>query len=66
MEEKTNNFAGLEPIKKQFMRFAKTAILNEKRKRLGYEVEKNKSSIHFVFQGNPGTRKTTFAKENGR
>ena len=56
MEASTHSFVGLEPLKQQFLRFAKTAILNQKRKQLGFQVEDMSTQcLHFIFQGNPGT-----------
>lgn len=61
MEASTHSFVGLEPLKQQFLRFAQTAILNQKRKQLSFQVEDMSTQcLHFIFQGNPGTRKTTF------
>jgi len=63
LQASTHSFVGLEPLKQQFLRFAKTAILNQKRKQLGFQVEDMSTQcLHLIFQGNPGT-KTTFARK---
>lgn len=62
MEALTCSLVGLKALKQQFLRFAKSATSNKKIKHLGFQVEDMNTCLHFIFQGNQGTRKTTFTQ----
>ena len=49
LEASTRSFVGLEPLKQQFLRFAKTAILNQKRKQLGFQVDDLSTQCRFAL-----------------
>ena len=56
-----SEFVGLEPLKQQFLQFARMAVLDERRRNLSRNASPQ-GAMHFVFEGNPGTGKTTFAR----
>ena len=61
MEKAMKDFIGLETLKQQFLRFTRTQLQNDRRKRLGQQIQQD-TPLHQVFASNPGTGQTTFAR----
>ena len=54
MEKAMKDFIGLETLKQQFLRFTRTQLQNDRRKRLGRQIQQD-TPLHQIFAGNRGT-----------
>jgi len=62
LEFQLGNVVGLEDLKKQVRRFYRGVMLDAARRKRGHNVGSDGSAYHMIFQGNPGTGKTSMGR----
>eukprot|EP00746_Dinoflagellata_sp_MGD_P091810 gnl/MRDRNA2_/MRDRNA2_36368_c0_seq1.p1 gnl/MRDRNA2_/MRDRNA2_36368_c0~~gnl/MRDRNA2_/MRDRNA2_36368_c0_seq1.p1 ORF type:complete len:605 (-),score=137.88 gnl/MRDRNA2_/MRDRNA2_36368_c0_seq1:255-2069(-) len=62
LEFQLGEIVGLEDLKDQIRRFHRSVMLDEMRRKRGFAVDSGGGKYHMIFQGNPGTGKTSLGR----